>query len=146
MARQLVLAQRVRAIPDAAEPQVKLLAPADGGGARLDLTHCALRAVAPVHLEYMANMNTRASLVVALTAPETGRWGLLVCHNTAPLAVAPALRELADMIGQVVSILQGSLERAELKRDQIHAYGPDPRIPRCSGSMTAEIEPAVGRY
>lgn len=35
-----------------------------------------------------------------------------------------------------------SLERAELKRDQIHAYGPDPRIPRCKGSMTAIIEPA----
>lgn len=35
-----------------------------------------------------------------------------------------------------------SLERAELKRDQIHAYGPDKRIPRCQGSMSAEIEPA----
>jgi len=35
-----------------------------------------------------------------------------------------------------------TLERAELKRDQIHAYGPDPRIPRCQGSMSAEIEPA----
>ena len=35
-----------------------------------------------------------------------------------------------------------SLERAELKRDQIHAFGPDPLIPRCQGSMSAEIEPA----
>src|SRR4051794_22781760 len=35
-----------------------------------------------------------------------------------------------------------TLERAELKQDQIHAYGPDPRIPRCQGSMSAEIEPA----
>jgi ATP-dependent Clp protease adaptor protein ClpS len=35
-----------------------------------------------------------------------------------------------------------SLERAELKQEQIHGYGPDPRIPRCAGSMTAEIEPA----
>ena len=33
-------------------------------------------------------------------------------------------------------------ERAELKRDQIHAFGPDPRIPRCQGSMSAAIEPA----
>lgn len=33
-------------------------------------------------------------------------------------------------------------ERAELKRDQIHAFGPDPRIPRCKGSMSAVIEPA----
>ncbi len=35
-----------------------------------------------------------------------------------------------------------SKERAELKRDQIHAYGPDWRLPRCKGSMSAEIEPA----
>jgi ATP-dependent Clp protease adaptor protein ClpS len=35
-------------------------------------------------------------------------------------------------------------ERAELKRDQIHAWGPDPRIPRCKGSMSASIEPAAG--
>lgn len=33
-------------------------------------------------------------------------------------------------------------ERAELKRDQIHAFGPDPRIERCQGSMSASIEPA----
>ena len=33
-------------------------------------------------------------------------------------------------------------ERAELKRDQIHAYGPDWRIPHCLGSMAAKIEPA----
>ena len=35
-----------------------------------------------------------------------------------------------------------SKERAELKRDQIHAYGPDKHIPRCQGSMSATIEPA----
>lgn len=35
-----------------------------------------------------------------------------------------------------------SKERAELKQEQIHAFGPDPLIPRCSGSMTATIEPA----
>lgn len=32
-------------------------------------------------------------------------------------------------------------ERAELKRDQIHGYGADWRIPRCRGSMSATIEP-----
>ncbi len=32
-------------------------------------------------------------------------------------------------------------EHAELKRDQIHAYGKDFLIARCKGSMTASIEP-----
>lgn len=43
--------------------------------------------------------------------------------------------------GRVI-VFTGPLERAEFKRDQIHRYGPDPRIPRCKGSMSAIIEPA----
>lgn len=43
--------------------------------------------------------------------------------------------------GRVI-VCTTSLERAELKRDQIHAYGPDPMIQRSKGSMSAEIEPA----
>jgi ATP-dependent Clp protease adaptor protein ClpS len=33
-------------------------------------------------------------------------------------------------------------DRAELKRDQIHAYGADWRIATCRGSMSAIVEPA----
>ncbi len=32
-------------------------------------------------------------------------------------------------------------EHAELKRDQIHAFGKDILIDRCAGSMSASIEP-----
>ena len=46
-----------------------------------------------------------------------------------------------DMSGRVV-VDTTTKERAELKRDQIHAYGPDPLIPHCQGSMSALIEPA----
>lgn len=37
-----------------------------------------------------------------------------------------------------------TLELAELKRDQIHAFGKDELLPRCKGSMSATIEPAEG--
>lgn len=37
--------------------------------------------------------------------------------------------------------LTTTLEHAELKRDQIHAFGKDPLIKRCAGSMSASIEP-----
>ena len=40
------------------------------------------------------------------------------------------------------NVFTGTLEKAEFKRDQIHGYGADPRIPRCKGSMSAMIEPA----
>jgi ATP-dependent Clp protease adaptor protein ClpS len=40
-------------------------------------------------------------------------------------------------------VFTGPLEHAELKRDQIHAFGPDPLSSKeCVGSMTAVLEPA----
>lgn len=51
------------------------------------------------------------------------------------------LAKEVDEKGRAV-VCTTSLERAELKQEQIHAYGPDPLIPRCQGSMTAVIEPA----
>jgi ATP-dependent Clp protease adaptor protein ClpS len=46
-----------------------------------------------------------------------------------------------DATGRVV-VATTNLEQAELKRDQIQAFGPDPLIPRCKGSMSATVEPA----
>ena len=39
--------------------------------------------------------------------------------------------------------LTTTMEHAELKRDQIHAFGRDAGITRCKGSMAASIEPEV---
>jgi ATP-dependent Clp protease adaptor protein ClpS len=42
-------------------------------------------------------------------------------------------------------LLTTTKEHAELKQDQIHAFGPDPLSSKdCQGSMTAVIEPAEG--
>ncbi|MBN1396201.1 MAG: ATP-dependent Clp protease adaptor ClpS [Pirellulales bacterium] len=52
------------------------------------------------------------------------------------------LAKEVDTQGRVV-LLTTTLEHAELKRDQVHAYGKDALIDRCKGSMSATIEPAV---
>lgn len=46
-----------------------------------------------------------------------------------------------DTSGRVI-VTTTTKEHAELKRDQIHAYGKDSRLPRCKGSMSSLIEPA----
>jgi ATP-dependent Clp protease adaptor protein ClpS len=46
-----------------------------------------------------------------------------------------------DTEGRVI-LLTTTKEHAELKRDQIHSIGPDWRLDRSKGSMTAMIEPA----
>jgi len=38
-------------------------------------------------------------------------------------------------------VLTTTMEHAELKRDQVHAYGKDREIKGCKGSMSASIEP-----
>ena len=51
------------------------------------------------------------------------------------------LAEEVDSRGRVI-VLTTTLEHAELKRDQIHAFGKDDLIAGCQGSMRATIEPA----
>jgi ATP-dependent Clp protease adaptor protein ClpS len=53
------------------------------------------------------------------------------------------LAEEVDSQGRVI-VFTTHKELAELKRDQIMAYGIDARIASCQGSMTAVIEPAEG--
>ncbi len=47
-----------------------------------------------------------------------------------------------DESGQVI-VDTTTLERAEFKRDQVHAFGRDWRLNRCQGSMSATIRPAT---
>nr|WP_321984221.1 response regulator [uncultured Lichenicoccus sp.] len=113
-ARRQYMLQRVGAVADAAYVPVPLLT-----GRRLedatplDLTYSALRSVSPIHREFMRNMGTAASLTVGLSyGPEL--WGLIICHHSSPRIAGPDLRAVVDMIGQVVSLLLGSLHESEL--------------------------------
>lgn len=49
--------------------------------------------------------------------------------------------EEVDRTGRTV-LLTCELSEAEFARDQIHAFGPDWRLPRSKGPMSAVIEPA----
>lgn len=48
--------------------------------------------------------------------------------------------EKVDTEGRAVC-LTTTREHAELKVEQVHAYGKDDLIPRCKGSMSASAEP-----
>ncbi|MFT3787667.1 MAG: ATP-dependent Clp protease adaptor ClpS [Tepidisphaeraceae bacterium] len=53
------------------------------------------------------------------------------------------LAQAVDSTGRAI-VYTTHKELAELKRDLILAYGADPRIDKCQGSMSAVIEPAEG--
>ena len=52
-----------------------------------------------------------------------------------------AIACVVDSQGQAI-LMTGALDEVRLKQDQVHAFGADPLMPRCKGSMTAVIEPA----
>lgn len=101
-ARGLYRRNRLRLIPNrdyTPSPLEPALSPLDGQP--LDLAASSLRSVSPVHLRYMQNMQTAASMSVSLVSD--GRlWGLIACHDVAPRWVSPRVRSVCDVLGQVM--------------------------------------------
>lgn len=100
-ARELYRVNRIRQIPDAAYEPVPLVAlPALGD---IDLGHAILRSVSPVHVEYMRNMGTAASMSVSILAD--GRlWGLVSCHHAEARVVPHNVRAACDLVAQILSL------------------------------------------
>lgn len=59
-----------------------------------------------------------------------------------PLTKGFQIAQEVDGRGRAI-VLTTTREHAELKRDQIHAYGKDNLVSECKGSMSASIEPEV---
>ncbi len=103
-ARELYRLNRLRLIPDATYqpvPILPVLNPATG--APVDLSQSVLRSVSPVHLEYMRNMGTPASMSISII--EEGRlWGLISCHHSTPRHVPAHVRTACDFVGQMLAM------------------------------------------
>ncbi|HAC92338.1 MAG TPA: Clp protease ClpS [Planctomycetaceae bacterium] len=59
-----------------------------------------------------------------------------------PLEKGLKLAKEAHLKGRAV-LLTTTKEHAELKQEQIHSFGRDPLATKCSGSMSATIEPEL---
>ncbi|MCY1666837.1 GAF domain-containing protein [Rhizobium sp. SL86] len=112
-ARALYVVNRLRIIPDASYTPVPILSHEDGQDcAPLDLSLAQLRSVSPVHLEYMRNMGTFASMSVSIMVD--GRfWGLIACHSAGPHLIAHSTREMCDFVAQSLAMRISALVRAE---------------------------------
>ncbi|KAJ0013385.1 hypothetical protein Pint_21882 [Pistacia integerrima] len=118
-ARFLFMKNKVRMIVDCRAKHVKVL---QDEKLPFDLTLCGstLRAPHICHLQYMENMNSIASLVMAVVVNEEEEegdsptsvqpqkrkrlWGLVVCHNSTPRFVPFPLRYACEFLAQVFAI------------------------------------------
>ncbi|QHS57851.1 GAF domain-containing protein [Mucilaginibacter sp. 14171R-50] len=68
----------------------------------LDMTNAQLRAVSPIHIQYLKNMGVDSSFSISLLYKKE-LWGLIACHNYSPRFIDYRSRESAKLIGQILS-------------------------------------------
>ncbi len=65
----------------------------------LDLTRCSVRALSPIHLEYLRNAGARASASFSILL-DGKLWGIVACQHRLPLHVDLAQRHLSIFLTQ----------------------------------------------
>ncbi len=102
-ARQLFFKNRVRIIADVyytAVPIIPELSPLSGEP--LDISRSGLRAVSPIHIEYLKNMEVGASLTAAIIV-KGQLWGLIACHHKTAKYLDFYQRESCRFLAQMFS-------------------------------------------
>ncbi len=99
-ARAILLHNRIRVIADSAHQPVPLMTVSGEGAARVDLTMTSLRAVSPLHLEYLRNMGVTASLTASIIVNRR-LWGLVACHHHHVRGAALWLRSQIDLVASL---------------------------------------------
>jgi two-component system, chemotaxis family, sensor kinase Cph1 len=109
-ARELYRLNPLRLIPDASYTPCPLLPPLDPlSGAPTDMRHVGLRSVSPVHLQYMRNMGTAASMSLSILV-RGQLWGLISAHHAHPRHLAFERRAACEHLAQILSL---QIEAAE---------------------------------
>lgn len=112
-ARALYLVNPLRVVADVHAQNASLLPVLDHKGNQLDLSMASLRAVSPVHIQYLRNMGVSASMSVSLIV-DGKLWGLLVCHHLGPRYLPAKLRIALEFYGQMTSsIIETFVRRTE---------------------------------
>lgn len=100
-ARNLYKLNLTRIIADVNSTPSKIITfPSDD--VNVDLTPSQLRAVSPIHIQYLKNMGVASSFSISLIYKEE-LWGLIACHNYSPKFIDYKHRSSAQLIGQILS-------------------------------------------
>lgn len=104
-ARELYKLNRVRCLYDRDQPTARLVCKnAEELEKPLNMTHCSLRAMSPIHIKYLANMGVRASMSVSIIAFNS-LWGLISCHSYGRygMRVSCPVRQMCRILGDSIS-------------------------------------------
>ncbi|MGI4861727.1 MAG: ATP-binding protein, partial [Janthinobacterium lividum] len=131
-ARDLYIRNRIRLIADADYAPVPLVPPLHPQtGAPTDLTLSSLRSVSPIHLQYMRNMGTAASMSMSIVVGER-LWGLISCHHASPRTPAFEVRTACEHVAQILSL---QIEASEAQSEAMYRLD----LRRTLGALLAQM-------
>ena len=146
-ARRLYLDNRIREIVDTQSLAVPIDPPcAANSSAPVDLSTSLLRAISPYHLEYMANMGVRATLVASIIV-DGELWGLVTCHHRAPRQISAesrtALLAGTKALGERIAQLRREADQAGAERANNEIANIERLLTRPENCVHAFIEAAI---
>ncbi|MWV28243.1 HWE histidine kinase domain-containing protein [Aurantiacibacter rhizosphaerae] len=115
-ARELYRRSLIRIISDVNDKVSPIIPEANSENEKVDLSLSTLRAVSPIHLEYLRNMGVEASMSISIMV--NGKlWGLFACHHYKPLVLDARVRSACDLFGQMFGYVLAALENRRKSND-----------------------------
>ncbi|MGO4388341.1 ATP-binding protein [Microvirga sp. 2YAF29] len=123
-ARGLYRRNRLRIIPDANYTPIPIQS---HDPAPLDLSDSVLRSVSPVHLEYMRNMGTMASMSISILR-DGQLWGLISCHSKEPKRISLPVRNACDFLTQIFALQLEARQHTALADNRVRLRAVQARL------------------
>lgn len=132
-ARALFLRQWLRMIPNVDDAPVPVVPALTSKKLPLDLTLSTLRSASPIHLQYLRDMGSAATLTASIINGG-GLWGLIACHHETPRRISAATCAAVELLAQVFSM---QIE-AKQQQDDLAAIA---KARAMHDKLIAEMEP-----
>lgn len=116
-ARALYIRNRVRVIPDASYTPAPIIG-LDPTLSAVDLSNVGVRAVSPIHVQYLRNMAVAASASVSIIK-DGMLWGLVACHHRSPRNLSYLQRKTCELIAASLAQQIGAKEEAAEYRERL---------------------------
>lgn len=113
-ARELYLDKKSRMVSDVDGLRIPLIS---SNHLKIDLKFSSVRALSPIHLQYLRNANCSASFSVSVVINEK-LWGIVACQNTEPKYIPNQVRlqcELLTRLGRLTYVNFKSSERLKFQ-------------------------------
>jgi len=108
-ARKLYLKKKSRLVADVDSPRIKIISETNSP---IDLTYTSIRALSPVHIEYVKNSGSKASFSISIVI-DNELWGLITCQNSTAKNIPYQIRLQCELLSRLARITYVNFKSTE---------------------------------